>query len=278
MYTVMRRGGEQNGAYSISMNFRLRDEGVHYNVLSILGWTTAWPQALLIRDCAQRTVGFPAALARMSSTKLIAPCYFVLAGCAAGQGVVIERSRRMCDSIDTLRAAGNEAALADSTDECEEEAQRFVLVTNCDLRCGSLKLSWTHEDPLLMNALLRRDAARRLFNSYFLQMTRNRAADLSVVLKGACDVSRTLLPFCFCNILHTPSPHCVFATHHPAQVLSSDPVNNYQTVFGVIMIPRDDVIASHTWPVSADSRRLDKRLAGGAYSDADLRTMRVVRD
>ena len=277
MYTVMRRGGEQNGAYSISMNFRLRDEGVHRNVLSILGWTTAWPQALLIRDCAERTVGFPAALARMSSTKLIAPCYFVLAGCAAGQGVVIERSRRLCDAIHTLRASDDGAAPADSAGECQE-AQRFVLVTNCDLGCDSLKLSWTHEDPLLMNALLRRDAARRLFNSYFLQMTRNRSADVSVVLKGACDVSRTLPPFSFCNILYTPSPHYVFATHHPAQVLSSAPVNNYQTVFGVIMIPRDDCIASHSWPVSADSRRMDKRLAGGAYSDADLIAMRVVRD
>jgi hypothetical protein len=205
MYTVMRRGGEQNGAYSISMNFRLKDEGVHCNVLSILGWATAWPQSLLIRDCAEHTVGFPAALARMSSTKLIAPCYFVLAGCAAGQGVVIERSRRLSDAIHTLRASDDDAAPAESADECQE-AQRFVLVTNCDLGCDSLKLSWTHEDPLLMNALLRRDAARRLFNSYFQQMTRNRSADVSVVLKGACDVSRTLPPFSFCNILHTPSP------------------------------------------------------------------------
>jgi hypothetical protein len=44
------------------------------------------------------------------------------------------------------------------------------------------------------------------------------------------------------------------------------------------MIPRHDCIASHSWPVSADSRRMDKRLAGGAYSDADLIAMRVVRD
>jgi hypothetical protein len=246
-YTVMRRGGEQNGAYSISMNFRLRDDGVHCNVLSILGFAAAWPQGLLIRDCAECTVGYQAAVSRLSDTKLIAPCYFILSGCAPAQGVVVERSRSRADTIDELRSSSTELTQAEVVDE-SKETERFVLVTNCDLRCQSLKLSWTHEDPLLMNALLRRDAARRLFNSFYLQMQRNSTADQCAVLQGACDV------------------------------LSSDPVNNYQTVFGVVMIPRDDIIASHSWPVSADSRKWDKRMVGGSYSDADLRSMRVVRD
>lgn len=246
-YTVMRRGGEQNGAYSISMNFRLRDEGVHCNVLSILGFATAWPQGLLIRDCAECTAGYQAAVSRLCDTKLIAPCYFILSGCAPAQGVVVERSRNHADTIDELRGSNMESTQADVVDE-SKETERFVLVTNCDLRCKSLKLSWTHEDPLLMNALLRREAARRLFNRFYLQMQRNSTTDQRDVLQGACDV------------------------------LSSDPVNNYQTVFGVVMIPRDDVIVSHSWPVSADSRKWDKRMVGGSYSDADLLSMRVVRD
>jgi hypothetical protein len=246
-YTVMRRGGEQHGAYSISMNFRLRDDGVHHNVFSILGLATAWPQGLLIRDCVEHTVGFSAAVKVMSETKLIAPCYFILSGCAPSHGCVVERSRDRADTIDMLRASNAEAAQADVIDE-SKEMERFVLVTNCDLRCRSLKLSWTHEDPLLMNALLRREAARRLFNSYYLQMVRDKDTDQSRVLKGGRDV------------------------------LSSDPLNNYQTVFGVIMIPRDNVMASYSWPVSADSRKWDKRMTGGSYSDADLVAMRVVRD
>ncbi len=246
-YTCMRRGGEGYGAYSVSMNFRLRDDGVHYNVFSIIGLVTAWPQGLLVRDCAERTVGFQAAVQRLSNTKLIAPCYFIISGCAPAQAVVVERGRNHADNVDVLRASNPEPAQADVVDEVNE-MQRFVVVTNCDLRCQSLQLSWTHEDPLLMNALLRREAARRLFNSYYLQMLRSKDVDLPFVLKGACDV------------------------------LATDPVNNYQTVFGVVMIPRLDVIASCSWPVSADSRKWDKRMVGGGYNDADLLAMRVVRD
>lgn len=246
-YTCMRRGGEANGAYSVSMNFRLRDDGVHYNVLSIIGLVTAWPQGLLVRDCAERTAGFQAAVQRLSNTKLIAPCYFIISGCAPAQAVVVERSRNRADSIDVLRASNPEPVQADVVDEVKE-MERFVVVTNCDLRCQSLQLSWTHEDPLLMNALLRREAARRLFNGYYLQMLRSKDADLPFVLKGACDV------------------------------LATDPVNNYQTVFGVVMIPRLDVIASWSWRVSADSRKWDKRMVGGGYNDADLLAMHVVRD
>ncbi len=246
-YTVMRRGGEQHGAYSISMNFRLRDDGVHHNIFSILGLVTAWPQGFLIRDCAECTVGFQSAVKRLSSTKLIAPCYFILSGCAPSQGVVVERSRGHADTIDVLQASNPDAAQDGVVDEGQEK-ERFVVVTNCDLRCQSLKLSWTHEDPLLMNALLRREAARRLFNDYYLQMLRNKDHDNCCVLKGACDV------------------------------LSADPLNNYQTVFGVVMIPLLDVIQSCTWPVSADSRKWDKRMVGGGYSDTDLLAMRVVRD
>jgi hypothetical protein len=246
-YTCMRRGGEANGAYSVSMNFRLRDDGVHYNVLSIIGLVTAWPQGLLVRDCTERTAGFQAAVQRLSNTKLIAPCYFIISGCAPAQAVVVERSRNRADTIDVLRASNPEAVQSDVVDEVKE-MERFVVVTNCDLRCQSLQLSWTHEDPLLMNALLRREAARRLFNGYYLQMLRSKDADLPFVLKGACDV------------------------------LATDPVNNYQTVFGVVMIPRLDVIASWSWRVSADSRKWDKRMVGGGYNDADLLAMRVVRD
>jgi len=245
-YTVMRRGGELKGAYSISMNFRLRDEGVHWNVLSMLGLRAAWPQALLVRDCAQSTVGFQAAVKRMSCTKLIAPCYFIMAGCGAADGVVVERTRTGSDTVDRLSVSNVEAAPTENIDEAKE-MERFVLVTNCDLRCQSLKLSWTHEDPLLMNALLRRQAARTLFNSYFLQTLQNKNTDLNAIVEGACDV------------------------------LSSAPLNNYQTVFGVVMIPRHDIMVSRSWPVSADSRKWDKRLVGGAYSDADLLAMRVMR-
>jgi len=250
-YTVMRRGGELKGAYSISMNFRLRDEGVHCNVLSMLGVQAAWPQALLVRDCAQSTVGFHRAVKRMCDTKLIAPCYFIMAGCGAEDGVVVERTRAGTDTIDWLRPCNREsasaAAAAHVVDEAEE-MQRFVLVTNCDLRCRSLKLSWTHEDPLLMNALLRRQAARQLFNHYFMRCLHMKEGDLNGVVEGACDV------------------------------LCTAPLNNYQTVFGVVMIPRHDVMQSCSWPVSADSRKWDKRLDGGAYSDQDLLAMHVVRD
>lgn len=257
-YTVMRRGGVGKGAYSISMNFRLQDQGILWNIVSLLG-TAAWPQSLLVRDCIEHSVGYTAAVQRMSSTKLIAPCYFIVSGCASNEGVVVERCRSGVDTMDKLLVCDFSSTQTKNVDE-EKEMERFVLVTNCDLRCKSIKLSWTHDDPLLMNSLVRRNAARKLFNNFFLQTVSSSSSSPSSSNKAEQKKTLEKIIDGACN------------------VLTSAPLNNYQTVFGVVMIPGFDVMESFSWPISADSRKIDKRLKGGGYTEDDLKSMHIVKD
>jgi hypothetical protein len=56
----------------------------------------------------------------------------------------------------------------------------------------------------------------------------------------------------------------VEARHDAAvAVLSAAPVNNYQTVFGVVMDPGRNTYESRLWAESSAGRELDKKIGGG---------------
>jgi len=226
-HTVMTRDKSENGV-SISMNFRLVDNGVHHNLARFVAGY--WPQALLIRHIAQSQTGYTEVVGTLQRVPLIAPCYFVVAGPNRNDGCVLERDggRRLA-AMQSLGDAGY---------------RQCVGVTNCDATTKRIPLSWTHDDPLLMNALRRRRCMFEFVERHFREPAQ------------FDDPSR--------------------ATDAAQAVLKAEPINNYQTCFGTIMSPGHNTYSSWCWPPAADSRSLDTRLGGG-YDDVELERLGVTR-
>lgn len=111
--------GVKQGAFSMTVNERFNLNGGFIGLLEwILGDHSQHWVGFLTRQLMQNETSYEAAKTMLSTTKLIAPVYFILAGTQPGQGAIITRDRN-----------SNEAdvyTLADAADKW------FVLQTNYD--------------------------------------------------------------------------------------------------------------------------------------------------
>lgn len=111
--------GVKQGAFSMTVNERFNLNGGFIGLLEwLLGDHSQHWVGFLTRQLMQNETSYEAAKTMLSTTKLIAPVYFILAGTQPGQGAIITRDRN-----------SNEAdvyTLADAADKW------FVLQTNYD--------------------------------------------------------------------------------------------------------------------------------------------------
>eukprot|EP00753_Platysulcus_tardus_P001060 PLAT11012.2.p1 GENE.PLAT11012.2~~PLAT11012.2.p1 ORF type:complete len:376 (+),score=126.45 PLAT11012.2:279-1406(+) len=80
------------GAFSISINYRQTGGNVLHNLAAALTGGAALGSC--IRSVCTREDSFEQAVMHCSRAPLAAPCYIIIAGCQAGQGVVLTRERR----------------------------------------------------------------------------------------------------------------------------------------------------------------------------------------
>lgn len=153
--------GYRTNSWSVSLNFRKSGSSTQLvnNVWQFLA-RGGWPAFHLIRNTLHNTATYKEAVQIFSSARLMAPCYFVLAGSAPTHGIVIERSRAGADACQTL-----DMSIVGSCKHPTKE-DKAVIVSNLDyskktfdLTEDSKDMTWTDGDALLISALLRRQTA-----------------------------------------------------------------------------------------------------------------------
>eukprot|EP00499_Haloplacidia_sp_CaronLabIsolate_P006756 CAMPEP_0196771802 /NCGR_PEP_ID=MMETSP1104-20130614/1889_1 /TAXON_ID=33652 /ORGANISM="Cafeteria sp., Strain Caron Lab Isolate" /LENGTH=403 /DNA_ID=CAMNT_0042141927 /DNA_START=6 /DNA_END=1217 /DNA_ORIENTATION=+ len=83
--------GMQPGRFAVSINFRTDGRGHAANLGSAL--RGGWLLGSFVRRLLERPHTFADAKAACGRVRLIAPCYFILSGVRAGEGVVLTRGR-----------------------------------------------------------------------------------------------------------------------------------------------------------------------------------------
>jgi len=85
--------GMRPGSYSVSINFRVTDEGTFWgNLKNAL--TACWPIGFLLREIFETEPSFDTAVRFLSNSELIAPCYVTICGVTEGQGALLTRDRK----------------------------------------------------------------------------------------------------------------------------------------------------------------------------------------
>lgn len=94
-------GMRVNQGYSISLNYRRTKKGTFLNNVwqACIGGSSA---AVLIRQTLESQPDFNHAVQTLAKTRLVAPCYFTIAGCAPCEGVVITRNANTTENQWTM--------------------------------------------------------------------------------------------------------------------------------------------------------------------------------
>jgi len=140
--TGMRNHNADGDAFSISINYRKVGRG-WLSTLFHLYLQSCWPLSYLIRHVLDVAESYSEAVAIMSTTMLIAPCYVCLAGSRKQQGMIITRDR-------DGEARGPQRL---------SEQTPFVVQTNIDGWIQQVDSVWADGDSLLLNAIERRTVA-----------------------------------------------------------------------------------------------------------------------
>jgi hypothetical protein len=85
--------GMRNKKYSISVNFRSCNNGSLLTNLRKAIWDYSFPIGFLVREVLTKCRNYKSALSCLSHSKIIAPCYFILAGNKKNQQCIIIRDR-----------------------------------------------------------------------------------------------------------------------------------------------------------------------------------------
>jgi len=79
--------------YSVSVNFRVTDEGTFWNNIKN-ALSSCWPIGFLVREIFETESSFFKAKSFLSDSELIAPCYVTICGVNEGEGALITRDRK----------------------------------------------------------------------------------------------------------------------------------------------------------------------------------------
>eukprot|EP00667_Euglena_gracilis_P013625 EG_transcript_14056 len=134
--------GMRKGAYSVAVNYRFTAGSLLRNLATAL--SRSWPLSFLVRDVLHRIETYPDAVKRLSTARLIAPCYIVVCGCRAGEGVVLTRNRLSQEPPQALAQQPLQACR-------RRRALRWVVQANLDPGAGDV----VSEDVLVQNSMVR---------------------------------------------------------------------------------------------------------------------------
>jgi len=84
--------GMRKRAYSVAINYRWTAGGLWRNAATLL-LARSWPLSLVIRDVLETAGDYAAAVKRLTTVRLMAPCYIVVCGIRPTEGVVLTRNR-----------------------------------------------------------------------------------------------------------------------------------------------------------------------------------------
>lgn len=213
-YTGLATGGSGSGsgggAYSVSMNFRKTGTNLAVHLMRGLV-NKKLPIGLVVRQALERHPTCEGFVREMLGAQLMAPCYLTVCGGERG-GVVLTLGRNAeqpCRFMDTSSGATSPFT------PC------FVAQTNHDpwiTQPGNKYYvqnwtKWAEGDPLLLNTRERYDVTM---------------ANLQRVVAG--------------NVAKGTVAGGEAAVAALGEVLRAPPTNNYQTLFGVIMMPSENRI------------------------------------
>jgi len=98
--------GMRPSAYTVAVNFRRTEKGTFWqNIKQSL--SKGWPIGFLVRQVLDEDSTFLKAVGSLSSSKLISPCYFTMAGSGKNEGVIITRDREHEENRWTLSEHGD---------------------------------------------------------------------------------------------------------------------------------------------------------------------------
>lgn len=133
-------------AYAVALNFR-KSPGTGADTFELgniknffqFFFKNGWPASILLRYTMEHETDYANARHCLENEQLIAPCYLILAGVEADEGVIIERAR---DSKHTR----------DFSDPFENP--NFLVQTNHDVPLPSDQdANWASDDPLLNDSM-----------------------------------------------------------------------------------------------------------------------------
>ena len=135
-------------AFSISINYRRSEDGtILQNLYSAV--MRGWPVGFLLRETMETVDDYNTAVECLSYSKLIAPCYFIIAGSKANEGTIITRDRNSHINLVTLQ---------------DDPDKDYIIQTNID--------HWRLHDPTADNIVWSRQRIK-LVKKFFKNHNHN---------------------------------------------------------------------------------------------------------
>ncbi|CAF0736729.1 unnamed protein product [Didymodactylos carnosus] len=149
--------------FSITMNERY---GIQGGYIGLIEWIFNINRqqsfvTFAMRDMLATADTFASAVEYLSKTPLLAPCYYILAGPEAGQGVIITRSRKNADNITLLGKDNSWFLIQTNYDHWKKPPfydDRVTPATNCMNKYGAQNVTF----PSLFNVFSSRPVLNKL--------------------------------------------------------------------------------------------------------------------
>lgn len=148
IFTGMRYVDDQDGGYSVSLNYRQvtnSSGAVAWNAWGLL--TQAWPLGPMLRHTLQHYPSYREALDFFTTARIVAPCYLIIAGLNRDEGALVTRDR---DGEVQRKELGSSCGT--------------LVQTNLDHWLDAVDPAWAGEDRLLLSSVERRNAAMELMD------------------------------------------------------------------------------------------------------------------
>lgn len=124
--------GMRNNQYAVSVNYRRSDKpSLWTNIIKAI--TYEWPIGFLLRTIIENDDNFNTALTNLQTSKLIAPCYFIVSGTKPGDAYIVIRNR--------------DSAFRTYNNKNDETGHHPLIQTNIDscIRCPRDNILWSYE-------------------------------------------------------------------------------------------------------------------------------------
>lgn len=156
--TGMRFNDNHNTGWSISLNYRKTDEtlGMLKNIGA--GMINYHAIEFLMRKVLELEPNFEDAVKKLSTEKIMAPCYLTITGSKQNEGVLLTRKRK-----------GEIKRLGLNICPSSDNDSRFIIQTNIDHWKNEVDPNWAGKDVLLLNSVERREVATKNIMSFGLQ-------------------------------------------------------------------------------------------------------------
>lgn len=141
--------GMKPGAFAVSLNYRRTNDPVLLNVAKTILY--AWPTSFLIREVLTNAQSYEEAVSVLSRSKIIAPCYFIVASSdkmdffdepILARGCILTRDRNGL------------APLKNNPEKLEDTDDGYIVQTNHDKGMQGDNIIYSRERVIVLNALM----------------------------------------------------------------------------------------------------------------------------